>query len=221
MSETSLPLPTSTDTTRYFIETPAGKIGPLDSTQIKLAVDARQISAKTFLLRDGGSEWVEAGKALPALFPLELAQIAAATAPVTPSSMVFAGFWVKFGALILDSLIVSIASGLSYGISLLLDFTVILAPLGILLDIVTWVATVVYAPYFIVREGRTIGMRVMGLKMRTEGGGTIPLRVAIGRGFAAILSIIPFGLGFLWSVWTPRNQTWHDRLAGTVVVVEP
>jgi len=31
-------------------------------------------------------------------------------------------------------------------------------------------------------------------------------------------SVLFFGLGFLWALWDDRNQTWHDKLAGTVVV---
>ncbi len=32
------------------------------------------------------------------------------------------------------------------------------------------------------------------------------------------LSMLPFGLGFLWIAIDPRKQGWHDKLAGTVVV---
>ena len=40
----------------------------------------------------------------------------------------------------------------------------------------------------------------------------------IGRYFAYYLSTIPLGLGFLWIIWDPKKQGWHDKLAGTVVV---
>jgi uncharacterized RDD family membrane protein YckC len=32
------------------------------------------------------------------------------------------------------------------------------------------------------------------------------------------LSLLPLGLGFLWIIWDPRKQGWHDKLAGTVVI---
>ena len=36
-----------------------------------------------------------------------------------------------------------------------------------------------------------------------------------------LLSILPCGLGLLW-LWIDRDElTWHDRLAGTRVVVVP
>ena len=41
---------------------------------------------------------------------------------------------------------------------------------------------------------------------------------AVGRYFATILSMVIFGLGYLWIVFDRRNQSWHDKLAGTVVI---
>jgi uncharacterized RDD family membrane protein YckC len=35
------------------------------------------------------------------------------------------------------------------------------------------------------------------------------------RFFAAVLSLIPLGLGFWWQVWDKDGLTWHDRLSGT------
>ena len=40
----------------------------------------------------------------------------------------------------------------------------------------------------------------------------------IGRYFAYYISAIPLGMGFLWIIWDPKKQGWHDKLAGTVVV---
>ncbi len=32
------------------------------------------------------------------------------------------------------------------------------------------------------------------------------------------VGFLAFGLGYLWALWDDRNQTWHDKLADTVVV---
>ena len=32
------------------------------------------------------------------------------------------------------------------------------------------------------------------------------------------VGVFAFGLGYLWAIWDDRNQAWHDKLAGTVVV---
>ena len=32
------------------------------------------------------------------------------------------------------------------------------------------------------------------------------------------LSLLPLGLGYLWMLWDPQQQTWHDKICGTMVV---
>ena len=43
----------------------------------------------------------------------------------------------------------------------------------------------------------------------------------VGRYFSYYLSLIPFGLGFLWIAFDARKQGWHDKLAWTAVILEP
>jgi uncharacterized RDD family membrane protein YckC len=38
------------------------------------------------------------------------------------------------------------------------------------------------------------------------------------RYFGYYLSLIPFGLGFIWIGFDSKKQGWHDKLAGTVVI---
>ncbi|MEK6734314.1 MAG: RDD family protein [Pseudomonadota bacterium] len=38
------------------------------------------------------------------------------------------------------------------------------------------------------------------------------------RVFSCILSALPFFLGYLWIVFDPKKQGWHDKLAGTLVI---
>lgn len=35
-----------------------------------------------------------------------------------------------------------------------------------------------------------------------------------------ILSSLPLGLGFIWIIFNPRRQGWHDKLSGTVVIMQ-
>ena len=34
------------------------------------------------------------------------------------------------------------------------------------------------------------------------------------------VSLIPFGLGFIWIAFDEKKQGWHDKIAGTVVIDE-
>lgn len=74
-------------------------------------------------------------------------------------------------------------------------------------------------------------------RIKWEGSGGSPLRRAIGvwivdeatlepigtkRGFArAIMRLVSefvLYLGYLWMVWDPKRQTWHDKVARSIVV---
>jgi uncharacterized RDD family membrane protein YckC len=69
------------------------------------------------------------------------------------------------------------------------------------------------------RTGQTVGKRALSVKVVDARTGT-PLGVgrAVGRHFAKILSAIPCFLGFLWMLWDPQKQTWHDKMVGSYVV---
>jgi uncharacterized RDD family membrane protein YckC len=66
---------------------------------------------------------------------------------------------------------------------------------------------------------RTPAMALVGLRIvREEDGGRLDLaRVAIRYG-GYLLSAAPLLLGFAWAIFDNRNQAWHDKLAGTLVV---
>jgi uncharacterized RDD family membrane protein YckC len=34
----------------------------------------------------------------------------------------------------------------------------------------------------------------------------------------SIVSAVVFLLGYLWMIWDSEKQTWHDKVAGSVVV---
>ena len=79
--------------------------------------------------------------------------------------------------------------------------------------------------YYSVLEGRpqghTLGKMALGIRVVRQGNGA-PLGYgpAIVRTLGRFLDAITFGipLGLLWAIWDPQRQTWHDKLAGSVVV---
>lgn len=78
-------------------------------------------------------------------------------------------------------------------------------------------AVVVYA-FFVgywTRSGRTLGMQSWGLRVETPTGEIPAFAAANIRFFAAMLSWLPAGLGFIWQLWDRDQLTWHDRLSGT------
>jgi uncharacterized RDD family membrane protein YckC len=68
--------------------------------------------------------------------------------------------------------------------------------------------------------GQTPGMRFLSIRLTHHGSRDITLGLAIRRFLAVILSLIPFGLGFLAILRDPSRRAWHDRLTGTEVVYD-
>lgn len=70
-------------------------------------------------------------------------------------------------------------------------------------------------------RGRTLGMQSWRLQLQTPDGNLPTLGSASLRFFAAILSWVPAGLGFLWQLWDPDKLAWHDRISKTRLVYYP
>jgi uncharacterized RDD family membrane protein YckC len=66
--------------------------------------------------------------------------------------------------------------------------------------------------------GQTIGKMITGTRVVSSDGGPVPLLSAIVRFLAYIPSGLLLGAGFLWILWDPERQGWHDMLADTVVI---
>jgi uncharacterized RDD family membrane protein YckC len=65
----------------------------------------------------------------------------------------------------------------------------------------------------------TPGRWLVGLKLvdaKTETSPTLPQLIRRLLGY--FVSLPPFMLGYIWCAWDGKRQTWHDKIAGTVVV---
>jgi len=84
-------------------------------------------------------------------------------------------------------------------------------------------ALVIYAFFvgFWTRSGRTLGMQSWRLQLQAADGNPPKIAAATVRFFAAILSWLPCGLGFLWQIWDKDGLTWHDRISKTRIVYYP
>lgn len=121
-------------------------------------------------------------------------------------SAALAGFGVRLAGAVLDSLLLAVVT-----------VPLMITELG-------WVAIALQAGYFTVlhsgRAGQTVGQRAVGIRVvRRAGAGQVGVGAAMGRWAASItVSALPAALGYLWMLWDPWRQTWHDKLAGTLVV---
>ena len=132
----------------------------------------------------------------------------------------YAGFWVRLGATLIDTVIIviviTIPLSFIYGEQYWLGSQYIR---GFWDFILGWVVPIVATIWFWLRYLGTPGKMALKLKIvDAKTGKKMTTGQAIGRYFAYLVSIIPFCLGFIWIGIDSRKQGWHDKLAGTVVI---
>lgn len=70
-------------------------------------------------------------------------------------------------------------------------------------------------------RGTTLGGIVFSLRIVRLDGRSPDFGVVLVRCLASCLSFVVAGLGFFWASWNPEKQSWHDMIAGTVIVRTP
>jgi uncharacterized RDD family membrane protein YckC len=128
-------------------------------------------------------------------------------AAVAVATAVYAGFWTRVVAFIIDAVIVAVASGLiasaTFGVGFLLSF----------------VAPWLYEAFMLSSEWQaTVGKRAMSIAVTGIDGGRISFGRATGRHFAKWISICTLGIGFIMAAFTAKKQALHDLIAETLVI---
>jgi uncharacterized RDD family membrane protein YckC len=122
---------------------------------------------------------------------------------------VSAGFVDRLIAVIIDGLILLIPNAIVFAV---LDG-------GPLANLVQFIIGAAYVVYFWSSTGQTPGKSVMKLKVvHADGGNVLTPGQAIVRYIGTIISAIPIALGYLWAIWDPKHDTWHDKIATTKVI---
>jgi uncharacterized RDD family membrane protein YckC/Tfp pilus assembly major pilin PilA len=130
--------------------------------------------------------------------------------PVPAAAPLYAGFWRRVAAAVLDGLILFAANllvGLALGGRQLLVFVVGVA-----------IACAYYAGMHSSSSQATLGKMAFGVKVTDLEGERISLGRGIGRYFATWLSAIILMIGYLMAAFTEERQALHDKIAGTLVV---
>ncbi len=121
--------------------------------------------------------------------------------------MKYASFWRRFAAAFIDGLIIGV-----------LPNVVVNTGNGTMANPLSFIIGIAYFVWMNGMYGATVGKMVMKIKIVKENGSKITYADAALRYFASILSAIALLIGYLWMLWDPKKQTWHDKIAHTVVV---
>lgn len=136
--------------------------------------------------------------------------------------MRYAGFWLRFIAAIIDSIIITLISRI-----LLIGFnTPDLYPTQSYFDAlnspITLMNTLLFWLYFAILESSplqaTFGKALLGLKVTDVFGRRINFLRATGRHFGKIVSAFILMIGYLMAAFTDQKQALHDKMANCLVV---
>jgi uncharacterized RDD family membrane protein YckC len=67
-------------------------------------------------------------------------------------------------------------------------------------------------------DGQTVGKMLFGIQVVRADGMPITFGTALLRVLSYFVSAIPFGAGFLWTLFDRGGQGWHDKLSQTRVL---
>jgi uncharacterized RDD family membrane protein YckC len=129
----------------------------------------------------------------------------------------YAGFFRRFIAFLLDSIIINAAIGLA---GQALGFKVFDMDNPVNQNTI-WVQLITMA-YFVFLESSewqsTIGKKLLGMKVVDENYQRITPVKALIRFVISYFSMAILCLGYIWIIFDDKKQGWHDKAAGTYVV---
>lgn len=136
------------------------------------------------------------------------------------SNSEYAGFWVRFGAMFIDSILLILITAplmyMLYGTAAFTSTELVKGPGDVLITYVfPIVATVLFWKYLAATPGKLL----LNMKIVSAEDGSAPSTAQfVIRYLAYIPSTLILLLGFVWIAFDKRKQAWHDKLAKTVVV---
>ncbi len=124
------------------------------------------------------------------------------------STLKYVGFGRRLGAYLIDAVIVNL----------------VLSPLYLIIpdfNLVNMIFLVLYTLYYVFMVGMygaTLGKMILKIRIVKEDGAKVSFVDAFIRELASYISAVVLFLGYLWVLWDPKKQAWHDKVAHTVVV---
>jgi uncharacterized RDD family membrane protein YckC len=140
----------------------------------------------------------------------------------------YGGFWIRFAAIFIDSLIVGIVilvlflaiDLIAYRLAGVTGSTVDPNANGVdtVSRLISYALSIGYFVYFW-GMGQTPAMRRLGLQVvDATTGAPIGFGRALLRYVGYVISALACYLGLIWAAFDGRKQGWHDKIAHTVVI---
>jgi uncharacterized RDD family membrane protein YckC len=163
--------------------------------------------------------------------PAQPAWQPAGAAPAARAPMTYAGFWLRFVAIIIDGLVLGVVLGIPFALVMTamgVSFIGVSRPeemagpfLGVffLFEIAIFVGQWLY--YALMESSAwqaTLGKKALGLYVTDMNGQRITFGRATGRYFGKLVSGLTLLIGYLMAGFTEKKQALHDMMAGCLVL---
>ncbi|HMK49584.1 MAG TPA: RDD family protein [Thermodesulfovibrionales bacterium] len=149
---------------------------------------------------------------------------------VMPASMEYGGFWIRFGAKIIDGIIMGLVNSvLTFMLFLLFGLSFLtfdpkermsgtyFAAQGIS-SVLQLVLQATYVTFFLGKYAATPGKMACGLKVVMADGEKVSYSRALARHLAEYLSAIILMIGYIMAAFDEEKRALHDRICNTRVI---
>ena len=215
------------------------RLGPVATTALQGMLAQGTVSAADMVWREGMADWQPAANiqglfAAPASYavapPGNSAQPGMMNYTPPPQQFTrYAGFWLRFVAMIIDTIILAVVNnvigffgGYLIGMSLARSGTpsqqIILTAefaSGVIGIVIDWLYCALMESS--ANQG-TLGKMALGIKVTDLQGQRVTFGRASGRHFGKFISALIAMVGFIMAAFTHRKQALHDIMAGCLVV---
>jgi uncharacterized RDD family membrane protein YckC len=210
--------------------------GPVTVEALVSMLQQGHVQPTDLVWREGMGNWQPAGmvaelsSAMPAP-DLTLGYLnPAVVGPIGPP--VYAGFWLRFAAWILDWILLTVV-GVTLNLAMGLERPMFGAHRGMpgpafnmgllsLQSLMGWITGWLY--YSLMETSKfqgTLGKMALGLIVTDLSGQPITFGRATGRYFGKIISGFTLLIGYMMAGWTQQKQALHDMMAGCLVLRKP
>ena|GEM_PF-292312 len=214
----------------YYVDG-SSSAGPVSGAELQRLADEGVIAGQSPICREGEERWVKAITVFPSYWSDQPRSVdrSGQGSLAESSDFRYAGFWIRFCALFIDSIIVGIfavitefvvcfALGLSLGAAGANIASITSKAALLAMAVGATVNWLYYAAGESSMAQATLGKRAMGIIVTDMNGKRITFGHATGRYIGKFISSILLCVGYLMVAFTEKKQGLHDIMAGTLVL---